>query len=698
MGIPRFLKDIIRPLNNRLGRKLIKKIEEIQGQRLGVLAIDMNSLLHEQAQYVYKYGEYESEYPQVQNMTADELFEQYIARIFEVVMDIHSMLPSDILVLSYDGVATLGKLNQQKTRRYRAVYNEKKPEVSIDGTETEQDENSTADVPIVDQSGSSTFNSNVLTPGTNFMIDLTERLSPLFVDAFSNSDTVLLYADTRGHGEGEQKILNSPYGLYGLMEYSKRHVIYGSDGDLILMTLAKEVPDILVYRPDVGAIDIGLMRRHVLNEGYSVDDYVFLCMLLGNDFVPATPMMEDASFSMSRLETAYKEMSRSSPTNVPYRLIDQNKKLNVDRFMDLLNRLLPAEIDSILYLSQNKLKGDFIYSNAVKVRPQATGTRTFRARTTGRTTTLSKIPSDLDTTDIEQLRKYYEVDMRLFRYLWNVNLVGFGAEFSYDPVAASPEETYYYNIFIDNADGVVPSSYELTDVNMRDAVSNYIDALMWSYRFIAYGVDSPVQPGQPFINGNYVYPYYYAPTIHDILTPTVRDEVEVVGDEPPSLAQINTRIAVMKSIGVPSLYLLTEDYYNQASLSTFKSSVIGKEVTPVLLHNPVYSPTLYHPLSVVATVIPYQVASNDDDFLDEQTARLIYKNDQLNRLGIFDTSMSLSTLGRIVDYQYVLYVTKIFAPAMQIVDTVIRNQVVTQLPQEQRISYTDQSIQILEKQ
>lgn len=689
MGIPRFLKDIIRPLNVRLNRRLIRPIEDIQGQQLGVLAIDMNSLLHEQAQYIYKYGEYEGDSTVVQDMTPEELFQQYIQRVYEVVMEIHDRLPSDILVLSYDGVANLGKLNQQKTRRYRAIYNEKRPDVGVDTNETED----TEDVEDEVQATDAVFNSNALTPGTNFMIDLTTALRTRFVDAFSNLQTVLVYADTRGHGEGEQKILNTPYGLYGLMDYNKRHVVYGSDGDLILMTLAKEVPDILVYRPDVGAIDIGLMRRHVIEQGYTVDDYIFLCMLLGNDFVPATPLMEDASFSLNRLQRAYMNMSKSSPTNVPYRLIDAStKKLNVDRFMDLLNRLLADEVDSILYMSQNRLKGDFIYSNSVKLKQSRTGTSrsTFRDRRTGTTTTRSTVPRDLDTTNIDELKKYYDVDMTMFRYLWNVNLTGYPAEFG---DISTPSSSYYRKIFIE---GVVPKSVELSDINVGDAVSNYIDALMWSFRFIAYG--STTSNGTtPILNGDYEYPYYYAPTIHDILSPTIRDDVQIVSDSPPSIAQIDTRIQIMRNIGVPSIYLLTRDYYNTDSLSRFKSSVTGKEVAINLLYNEVYMPTIYHPLSVVATVIPYETARDNDDFLDEETARLIYQNDGLINLGIFSSVMSLSSIGKLVDYQYILYVPKINASTMDQVDRIIRNDIVPQLPTNRRLEYTNEPIYILEK-
>lgn len=698
MGIPRFLKDILSPLNVRLNGRLIRPIEEIQGQQLGVLAVDMNSLLHEEAQYIYKYGEYETDSNQIQDMTPEQLFEQYIERVYEVVMDIHEQLPSDILILSYDGVATLGKINQQKSRRYRALYNEKRPGIGIDHTETEKTEDVENEVPVAETSP--VFNSNALTPGTNFMIDLTAALRTRFVDAFADSPTVLIYADTRGHGEGEQKILNTPYGLYQLMDYNKRHVIYGSDGDLILMTLAKDVPDILVYRADTGAVDIGLMRRHIIEEGYTVDDYIFLCMLLGNDFVPATPLMEDASFSLSRLQRAYLSMSRSSTTNVPYRLIDQNKRLNVDRFMDLLNRLLVDEVDSILYLSQNRLREDFIYSNAVRPKRSTTSTRSiFRDRRTGTTTTRSTVPSNLDTTNIEQLKQYYEVDMSLFRYLWNVNMMGYTAE---SAEITTPESAYYRKIFIE---GLVPQTYELTDINVGDAVSNYIDALMWSFRFIAYGTAAPPSTGTvsqsemtvPFINGDYVYPYYYAPTIHDILSPTVRDNVQIVSDSPPSIAQIDTRIQVMRNIGVPSIYLLTRDYYNTDSISKFKSTVTGRDVAVTVLFNEVYMPTIYHPLSVVATVIPYETARDNDDFLDEETARLIYQNDGLINLGIFNSTMSLSSIGKLVDYQYILYVPKIDAATMDQVDRIIRNDIVPQLPSNRRLDYVNEPIYILER-
>jgi len=348
-------------------------------------------------------------------------------------------------------------------------------------------------------------------------------------------------------------------------------------------------------------------------------------------------------------------------------------------------------------MSQNKLKDDFIYSNAVKPKSTRTGTRsTFRDRRTGTTTRRSTVPSNIDTTNIEQLKQYYEVDISLFRYLWNVNLMGFPAEF--DDIS-TPASSYYRKIFIE---GVVPKSFELSDINVGDAVSNYIDALMWSYRFIAYGSVSPLSTGTsltsttiPFINGDYEYPYYYAPTIHDILSPMIRDDVQIVSSAPPSIAQIDTRISVMRNIGVPTVYLLTRDYYNTDTANTFKSTVTGKDVAVTILYNEVYMPTIYHPLSVVATVIPYQTARDNDDFLDEETARLIYQNEGLINLGIFDSNISLSTIGKIVDYQYVLYVTKIDSTTMDMVDSIIRNEIVPLL--SNRLEYTNEPIYILEK-
>ena len=99
----------------------------------------------------------------------DEVWTNIMKAIDEVV---HTVKPQKILFLAVDGVAPRAKMNQQRARRFRAAKDSMmmKEQLQAQGKEAPD-----------------LFDSNAISPGTNFMFELNRQLE-YFVQYKINTD------------------------------------------------------------------------------------------------------------------------------------------------------------------------------------------------------------------------------------------------------------------------------------------------------------------------------------------------------------------------------------------------------------------------------------------------------------------------------------------------------------------------------
>src|SRR5699024_221786 len=118
----------------------------------------------------------------------------------------------------------------------------------------------------------------------------------------------------------EQKFMNSRIGRE--MVYDGDTVVYGADADLILMMLVSGQGyidrGITDNQDSIAVIDIATLFD-VLADDYPVFDFIFMVMLLGNDFVPPLPMMEDVRNNFPKVLDIYKNIRLTNPQ---FRLIN----------------------------------------------------------------------------------------------------------------------------------------------------------------------------------------------------------------------------------------------------------------------------------------------------------------------------------------------------------------------------------------
>ncbi len=185
----------------------------------------------------------------------------------------------------------------------------------------------------------SKFDSNSISPGTEFMhnlgryidIHIKQKQKPAFTgrettDATQNnwrnkeqswrqkdiaewSNLTVVFANDKVSGEGEHKLLDY-IRKYGNSYYT--YCIYGSDADLIMLSMSAltttAIKNIYVLRdeyksPNYLLINIPNFVRNLikdvksnwtdkLDEKRFINDFIFMCFMVGNDFLPHIPSIE----------------------------------------------------------------------------------------------------------------------------------------------------------------------------------------------------------------------------------------------------------------------------------------------------------------------------------------------------------------------------------------------------------------------
>ncbi len=177
----------------------------------------------------------------------------------------------------------------------------------------------------------------------------------------------VIFSGAEVPGEGEHKIMMFIRRMKMQPDYCPglRHCLYGLDADLIMLSLVSHEPHFSLLREEVvfgnrapGArkqlskfgefqfLHISLLRQYIHLEFQSddlgfdydlertIDDWVFLCYLVGNDFLPHIPTMNIAEGALDKLFEMYKKLLPAMGGYITYR-----GDLNLSRFQIILTEV-----------------------------------------------------------------------------------------------------------------------------------------------------------------------------------------------------------------------------------------------------------------------------------------------------------------------------------------------------------------------
>ena len=279
--------------------------------------------------------------------------------------------PKKGMYIAIDGVAPLAKIKQQRSRRFKSVCDKDMRERLKKKHKKELD---------------FFWNNSAITPGTKFMERLHVKMKNYIKQVEEKRKIKVIYSSCKTPSEGEHKLLQ-----YIRDNPKNNYVIYGLDADLIFLSLAsghnntfllregvhlknnsslcyvdmekvkesivetigQKVEDYLDANNELPAdIDVVISRKNMIN------DYVFICYLLGNDFLPHLEALDIVHGGMDFIIKKYAELFISNTVKGKSKYIINTKNEDMINYKNLFSllKILSKEEDGILKNNFGKKK------------------------------------------------------------------------------------------------------------------------------------------------------------------------------------------------------------------------------------------------------------------------------------------------------------------------------------------------------
>ena len=426
MGIPHLFKW----LKNKNYRGVLRRSVP---QYVSSFSFDFNGVLHAVAQTVYAYGSGEDPKRKKLVEQADpkmleaEYYQALATKLTEIITQV---APQEILVLAVDGVAPQAKISQQRRRRFRSA---------------------------MESSGNSVFDSNALTPGTEFMKRVDNFIQRWLISSAKTLPPKVIYSSHMVEGEGEHKILSLMRN--GEISGDGYHIIYGMDADLIMLSLMAPLEKISLMREDISSIiDINTLKSALKDElelESSISDFVVMIFLLGNDFLPHLVSLADLDESIETMMDVYKRNKLS---------LTENGDINWPGLTNYLKALANEEPRLLERESKRNVKYP---SRMMSLATQTT-----------------------EIVNIGKVEKSSKFDNVIFRNAWYENAFNLKAE---------------KDVF----QKLLPNhNFRSSKSKIIKMVKDYLTGISWVYRYYHLGKE--------FINNDYVYRYHYGPLLLDM--------------------------------------------------------------------------------------------------------------------------------------------------------------------------------------
>jgi 5'-3' exonuclease len=442
MGIPTMFAYIVR--NHA---KIIKKIENSTIQ-VNNLYLDCNSIIYDAVRTI--------DFASLKESDIDAIITAVCVKIDEYI---YLLKPCQNVFIAFDGVAPVAKLDQQRSRRYKSLYQ------------------TTISRSIFKSVTADPWNTTAITPGTMFMKKLNDKIYLRYKDPAKYGLKKLIVSGSDEPGEGEHKLFEY------IRTFPEEHqnvntIIYGLDADLIMLSinhlpistqiyLFRETPEFIKsinadLEPNESYLmDIPELARIItldMNNGEvltteqhrnRIYDYIFLCFFLGNDFMPHFPAVNIRTGGVDKMLNAYKATIGGTPEN-----LTDGKKIIWKNVRKLVQTLANSEEEFI----KTEMKG-----------------RDRREK--------QMLP---DSTPEEKYKKFEAIptyERSLEKYI--------------NPFHPDWQTRYYKSLF----------NVDIDDVRRKQICVNYLEGLEWTMKYYTSGC----------ADWRWSYQYNYPPLFCDLL-------------------------------------------------------------------------------------------------------------------------------------------------------------------------------------
>jgi len=449
MGIPSYFSHIINNHGNVLCRYLNILSNNIHFSRL---YMDCNSILYDV-------------YHKIPSTEPIEMIESILLEKTSIQIEqyINQVRPTDVVYIAFDGVAPIAKMEQQRNRRYKSWF-----------------ESSVINIIENKQSVDPIKTSCMFTPGTTFM----KKLSTYMRKKFEHSESryrinKIIVATPDEPGEGEHKLFAH------LRDYpcdpTENCALYGLDADLMMLSLfhLSYCQNIYIFResPTFAKkllektnndtmqedeplfVNVSKLGNSIANDmrcsypdTHRMYDYVFMCFLLGNDFLPHFPSLNIRTSGIQILLDTYRMvignkkecflLSKSNPPKIQWK--------HVSIFIE---ELAKHEHSHICQEYSVRKKWDY---KPVSLRPKKT--------------TKERLDLFQNTPVLYRKEEHY-----------------------INPYQSDWEMRYYGILFPEKT-------------NAKDVILNYLEGLEWVYNYYLIGK----------VDWEWKYKYHYPPLLKDL--------------------------------------------------------------------------------------------------------------------------------------------------------------------------------------
>ncbi|XP_061099695.1 5'-3' exoribonuclease 1 isoform X2 [Conger conger] len=493
MGVPKFYRWI-----SERYPCLSEVVKEHQIPEFDNLYLDMNGIIHQ------------CSHPNDEDVHFRISEEKIFADIFHYLEVLFRIIkPRKVFFMAVDGVAPRAKMNQQRGRRFRSAKEaEDKIKKALEKGEVLPTE--------------ARFDSNCITPGTEFMARLQEQLKYFVHNKLSTDKSwqgVSVYLS--GHetpGEGEHKIMEfirSENARPG-HDPNTRHCLYGLDADLIMLGLTSHEPHFSLLREEVRfggrkaqkritapeettfhLLHLSLMREYIdyefselknkISFEYDleriIDDWILMGFLVGNDFIPHLPHLH---INHDALPLLYRTYISVLPSLTGY--LNENGNLNLVNFQKYLEKLSEfdrehfSEVFVDLKWFESKVGNKYLNEAAGLAAEEARTQEGRRSKVQGDSLSLTVLDGgkDLGTLPTRDCAEedgeeddIFETEFRQYKRTYYMTKMGVDV---------------------------------VSDEFLANQALCYVEGIQWILHYYYHGVQS----------WSWYYPYHYAPFLSDV--------------------------------------------------------------------------------------------------------------------------------------------------------------------------------------